>query len=93
MDLSDEIVEVIERALAAADPRADVELETTCPSCGSETRSVFDIASFLRVELDAWGRRTLHEVATLAAAFGWHERDILAMSAWRRRYYVEAAAS
>jgi hypothetical protein len=88
---TDEVVEAIETALAT-DPRADIELEATCPACGSPSRSVFDIAAFLRAELDAWSRRTLHEVAVLATSFGWHERDILAMSAWRRRYYVEAAS-
>ena len=91
--LSDEVVEVVEVAMAAADPQADIELEATCASCGSASRSVFDIATFLRAELDAWARRTLHEVAVLATSFGWHEREILAMSAWRRRYYFEAAAS
>jgi hypothetical protein len=91
--LSDQVLEAVEAAMAAADPQADIELETTCASCGSPSRSVFDIATFLRAELDAWARRTLHEVAVLATSFGWHERDILAMSAWRRRYYFEAAAS
>jgi len=91
-EVPDDVVDAVERALAAADPGADIELEAGCPSCGSAFRSVFDIAAFLRIELDAWARRTLHEVATLAAAFGWHERDILTMSAWRRRYYVEAAS-
>jgi hypothetical protein len=90
---TDEVVDAIEAALATADPRADIELDATCPSCGSSSRSVFDIAAFLRAELDAWARRTLHEVAVLATSFGWHEHDILAMSAWRRRYYLEAAAS
>ena len=91
--LADDVVDAIETAMAAADPRADIELESTCPACKSTTRTIFDIVLYLRTELDAWARRTLHEVATLAAAFGWHERDILAMSAWRRRYYFEAAAS
>ena len=34
----------------------------------------------------------LRDVATLAAAFGWSEREILALPAVRRRAYLQLAA-
>ncbi len=49
----------------------------------------FDIVSFLWNELNAWAIRTLREVHILASAYGWSETDILAMSPWRRQFYLE----
>lgn len=74
---------------AAADPLADVQLDLTCPACGQAWRAAFDILSYLWSEIDTWAARTLHEVHRLASAYGWPERDILSLSAWRRRYYLD----
>jgi hypothetical protein len=89
-DLSEAELEAVEASLEAADPQADVRLEATCVTCGSPVDAAFDIVIQLRIELDAWARRTLHEVASLAASYGWAESDILAMSAWRRQAYLRA---
>jgi hypothetical protein len=90
-ELSESDLVAVEAALEAADPQADVRLETTCVACGSPVDAAFDIVVHLGAELEAWARRTLHEVASLAASYGWAERDILAMSAWRRQAYLRAA--
>ena len=42
-------------------------------------------------DLTDWVGRTLTEVHQLARAYGWSEAEILAMSGWRRRWYLEAA--
>jgi hypothetical protein len=91
MDLSEADLMAVETALEAADPQADVWLATTCVTCGSPVDAAFDVVVHLGAELEAWARRTLHEVASLAAFYGWAERDILAMSAWRRQAYLRAA--
>jgi hypothetical protein len=75
--------------LATADPLLDVQFHFTCPACACEWHSPFDPLSFLWHEIDGWARRTLGEVAQLAARFGWAERDILSLSAWRRSFYLE----
>ncbi|MEU6785322.1 hypothetical protein ABZ912_39560 [Nonomuraea angiospora] len=75
-------------AWAAADPLVDVELCLACPDCGREWAESFDIVSYLWSELDGWCRRTLLEVHDLAAAYGWTEPQVLALSAWRRQCYL-----
>jgi hypothetical protein len=40
------------------------------------------------MELNAAATRLLHDVHTLASAYGWSEGDILAMSEARRARYV-----
>jgi hypothetical protein len=64
-------------------------LDFACPSCGHEWQSLFDIAAFFWAEIAAQARRLLREVHQLASAYGWREADILAMSARRRRAYLE----
>jgi hypothetical protein len=91
-DLPDGVLEAVADDMATADPQADVELALSCPACAHHWQAPFDIVSFMWREVEAWARRTLAEVATLATAFGWSERDILAMTPWRRRQYLELAA-
>jgi hypothetical protein len=79
-------------AMEEADPRASVQLATTCPDCGHGWETTFDILSWFWDEIDAWGRHMLGEVHVLARAYGWTERDILGMSAWRREYYLRLVA-
>lgn len=81
-------------AEAIAVEHADVptSLGIDCPACGRGADVPFAIESFLWREVDAWARRTLREVHTLARAYGWSERDILALTPARRRLYLEMAA-
>ncbi len=78
-------------AVSAIDPQADARLSLVCAECGHRWDEVFDIASVFWSEIDAWARRVLREVATLARAYGWRERDILALSPMRRQIYVAMA--
>ena len=76
--------------MGEADPQADIRLALTCSECSLEWEATFDIVTFLWTEVDGWARRTLFEVHLLASAYGWRESDILALSAPRRRFYLEA---
>jgi hypothetical protein len=49
----------------------------------------FDIASYFWDEINAWANRILREVHILASRYGWSERDILALSPWRRQFYLD----
>jgi len=88
-ELPEEVVGAIAAQLAAADPQADIQLDLQCPACGQAWQAVFDIGVFLWTEIHAWAVRLLREIHTLARAYGWSERDILAMSAQRRRWYLD----
>jgi hypothetical protein len=77
--------------MAELDPQADLQLHLTCPGCTHSWQSAFDPAGFLLAEIDAWAARVLVEVDRLARAYGWSEREILALSPLRRRRYLELA--
>lgn len=89
VDLPQDVVDAIASRMAEADPQAQVELSLTCPACGAHASVLFDIVAFLWREIEAWGIRTLNEVHLLASAYGWSEREILALSPWRRQFYLE----
>ena len=85
--------ETVIMALAAhvveRDPLSEVQLNLHCPECGHGWPMLLDIVSFFWAEISAQAKRLLHEVHTLARAYGWREADILAMSARRRQLYLE----
>lgn len=85
-------MEVLSRALATLDPWAEILLDLDCPDCGHRWQSLLDAADCLWREIDAAARRLLREVHALARAYHWREADILAMSARRRRRYLEILA-
>ncbi|MBI2767713.1 MAG: hypothetical protein HYX53_17590 [Chloroflexi bacterium] len=68
---------------------ADIQLELNCAACGAIWQSAFDVASFLWDELAAFAARLLPEVHTIARAYGWSEREILALSPGRRARYLD----
>lgn len=75
-------------ALEALDPLADITLDTSCPHCDAEHELQFDAAAFVWQELAGRAPRILRDVAELARAYHWSERDILAMPAPRRAFYL-----
>jgi hypothetical protein len=90
--LPQNVVAAVTDRMAKADPQADVVLALACQVCGRDWNAPFDIVSFFWTEIHAWALRALHEVHLLASAYGWREGDILALSPWRRRIYLEMVA-
>lgn len=88
-DLPEVVVDEIVARMEMVDPQADLHIVLSCPVCNVEKKIAFDINSFLWSELNAWAIRTLREVHILASAYSWREIDILAMSPWRRQFYLE----
>lgn len=83
------VLDAIVEHMAEADPQADVQTALSCPACGHSWQSTFDIVSFFWTEIEAWAWRVLGDIHRLASAYGWREADILALSPWRRRAYLE----
>ncbi|MEO8659577.1 MAG: phage baseplate protein [Bryobacteraceae bacterium] len=77
------------RAMAEADPQADVQIALRCPHCTNAWSLAFDIVSHLWAEVDEWAMRLLHDVHRLARTYGWNEQEILTLSARRRRMYLD----
>jgi hypothetical protein len=83
------VVDTVVARMAEADPQADVQLALTCPACAHQWQAPFDIVAFFWSEIGAWVPRLLREVHTLASAYGWSEAAILALSPWRRQFYLD----
>jgi hypothetical protein len=88
-ELPSEVLNALVEHMNYTNPLANLTFTVTCPACGHTWEIIFDIVSFFWSEIHAWSLRLLREVHTLAAAYSWHEEDILAMSAWRRQKYLE----
>lgn len=89
--LPEAVVVQVEQAMAASDPMADVQLALVCPACGQQWTQPFDVVAYFWQELAHQSVRLLTEVHHLASAYGWREADILALSAQRRRWYLDLA--
>ena len=87
-ELPHEVVEPVVAHMAELDPLSEVRFDVQCSECGHNWPIFFDIVSYFWAEIAAQARRLMHEVHTLARAYAWHETDILAMSARRRRNYL-----
>lgn len=83
------LIEKIEAGLEALDPCADIELSLVCDGCAHAWTAFFDIAAMLWDEVEARARALLATVHTLARAYGWSERDVLALSEQRRAAYLD----
>ena len=81
----------LEERLAELDPQADVVLVLICPACDARWQAPFDVVSFLWSDIDRWARRLCGTVDALARVYGWSEADVLALSPYRRRIYLELA--
>lgn len=88
-ELPEPVLGLLAIQLSQCDPWQEVLLEMACPACGHRWQSLLDIGVFLWAELAALAKRLLREVHALACAYGWKEVDILALSARRRRAYLE----
>jgi len=86
------VQEAVMQTMAACDPQAEVEIALTCPACRAAWSEIFDIESFFWNELQAWAGRMLREVHQLACAYGWSERQILALPPLRRSMYLNMVA-
>jgi hypothetical protein len=82
------VIEEAARLMGEADPQADVQLAVSCPGCGDRWRAAFDVVSFLWSEIEMSAARLLREIHILASAYGWPEREILALGN-RRQFYLE----
>jgi hypothetical protein len=89
VDLSADDLDVVAGALERVDPGAVCTLDIACPDCGEHWESELDVAQFVWTEIETAAVRLLRDVHAIARAYGWSERDILAMTPARRRAYLE----
>lgn len=83
------LLEKVEAGLESLDPSADIKLSLTCEGCEHAWAALFDIGAVLWDEVDARARALLAVVHTLACAYGWSEREVLALGEQRRSAYLD----
>lgn len=88
-DLPESLLPVLSEAVRVHDPQSDMRFALACADCGHEWSVQFDIVAFLWAELGDRARRLRLDVHTLARAYGWHEDEILKMSAASRQFYLD----
>ena len=91
--LDDDDVRRVGEALLAADPLLDPEIVVICPECGADQAFGLDVAGFLWERVEARAQRLMGEVHLLARAYGWSEREILALPVARRAAYLAMVAA
>jgi hypothetical protein len=92
-DLSDTLVASVEDILEQMAAPALSTLVAPCPECGERATGVLDPGELLWQAVDTRAPALLAEVAYLAAAFGWSQDAILALSPARRAAYLELAGA
>lgn len=88
-ELTPGAIEAIEVQITELDPLAHIELTLSCPDCGNNWHETLHVIDFLWLEIGNLAKRLFVEIARLASAFGWSEREILALTPERRRSYLE----
>ena len=83
------LVPQIAQKMECADPLADVRLQLNCEYCGHTWLAYFDASGFVWEELESRSAQLLDDVHLLAAAYGWSEQQVLALSEQRRTAYRE----
>jgi hypothetical protein len=86
--LPDNVLQQLSQQMTEADPQAEVLLDLICPACQTDWLVLFDVVAFFWTELGIQAQQLMQEVYVLARNYGWHEADILAMSAMRRQSYL-----
>jgi hypothetical protein len=90
--LPESAVAALATRIAELDPQADIDLALSCGECGHAWTAPLDVADHVWRRLDARARSLVADVGALASAFGWTEGEILALSAERRRLYLDLVA-
>jgi hypothetical protein len=92
-DLPPEMREAVARAMAEADPLAEVLVDVSCPACGEGFVADLDVGAFVWAELRGRAQRLIQDVDVLARAYGWTEAEVLALGDRRRAAYLELAGA
>ncbi len=79
--------------LRELDPLAEILFALACAECGGGFSYPLDVPSFLWKEISAAARRLILEVDALARTYGWAEAEILSMTPFRRKCYLDLLES
>lgn len=70
------------------DPLVSFNAVSVCPACESRQEFSLDLEALLLARLGRHQQALVRDVHRLASRYGWCEREVLALPAWRRRAYL-----
>jgi hypothetical protein len=88
-ELPDQVFSELSGYMADLDPQAELALNLKCPYCRKAFSTVLDMTTFFFEEMAGRNQSLYREVHLLALHYHWSEADILAMTADKRRRYLE----
>jgi hypothetical protein len=88
-DVPERVLDAVSRRMEALDPAARLAFAIECPGCATRWDAALDVEEVIWTKLQAAAERLLLDVDTLARAYGWTERDVLALSDVRRAAYLQ----
>ena len=89
--LGDAALALVDGAAEELAGAAATVVRVACPECGADVAAPLDVGALLAERVERAAGEALADVAELAAAFGWSEAEVLALTPLRRRAYVELA--
>lgn len=84
----DNWVQVFNRAMADIDPLVNFKVGVNCPYCRVQDTHAIDLGEFALQRLRNAQKQLLETIHRLASRYHWNEREIVAIPAWRRDYYL-----
>jgi hypothetical protein len=80
-----------EEAVEAREREAELTFSLQCVECSRKWTETLDVVDLLWQEIATAAQRLMLEIAEIARAFGWTERETLALSPGRREVYLAHA--
>lgn len=87
-DIDEAGFDEVDNGLSTLAAERNFQFDLACAVCTQSWSLVFDPGAFLWEEIQARAIALLDDVHSLASAYGWSERDILALSDTRRAAYL-----
>jgi hypothetical protein len=92
-EMTEDDFELLSDHIEKLDPAAIVRFAIACPNCAHEWQAPLDAGESLAMEVQRAAEQTLVEIASLARAFGWSEREVLDLPRVRRTAYLQLAGA
>lgn len=83
--------ETLDRQIEEVAEQAELAARVACADCGAEWYETLDVPAHVWADVETAALRLLGEVAELASAFGWSEREVLSLTPARRAAYLARA--
>jgi len=87
--LPGEMIQRMEEIIAGAVTSFDWDIVLTCPECHRYFISALDIQEYFWEELQISRSDIWKDVHTIALNYHWSEQQILSLTRWKRKLYLE----